>query len=301
MIASVSRFESLVSAGTPLSRAQAEELLSSPDLIGVGSLGEMARRASTGERVTFGRVLTVAPGAAFASAGEAGEVRLTGAVQSADDARRRVREARPAVGAACLTGFSLANLLAISGSDHLALAELAGALKADGLEAIAEAPLDELGDADNIVEVIRAVEHGGLSVWRATIGRAAIGDRLGWFDRAAAVQRETSAFKAFAPLPRHDSADSPATGYDDVRSVAAARLMCRSIPFIQVDWPLYGPKLAQVAIAYGANDIDGVAVGDPAGLGHRRSPREEIERQIRAAFASPAERDGRYALKDLEA
>jgi 2-iminoacetate synthase ThiH len=41
--------------------------------------------------------------------------------------------------------------------------------------------------------------------------------------------------------------------------MALARLMCRSIPFIQVDWPLYGPKLAQVAIAYGANDIDGIA------------------------------------------
>jgi 2-iminoacetate synthase ThiH len=47
------------------------------------------------------------------------------------------------------------------------------------------------------------------------------------------------------------------------------------------------PKLAQVAIAYGANDIDGVAVVDQAELGPRRSAREEIERQIRAVVATP--------------
>ena len=76
--------------------------------------------------------------------------------------------------------------------------------------------------------------------------------------------------------------------------------MCRTIPFIQVDWPLYGPKLAQVAIAYGANDIDGISAIDSGSLGHRRSPREEIERQIKAAFATPSERDGRFADKDVK-
>jgi 2-iminoacetate synthase ThiH len=73
--------------------------------------------------------------------------------------------------------------------------------------------------------------------------------------------------------------------------------MCRSISLIQVDWPLYGPKLAQVAIAYGANDIDGIAAVDPPDLGTRRSPREDIERQIRAAFATPVERNGRYETR----
>jgi aminodeoxyfutalosine synthase len=254
----------------------------------------MARRAVTGERVTYGRVLLVTAGQAIGPVTDAGEVRLTGAAESIDIARRRVREARGQVGHAVLTGFSLANLLELSGSDHLALAELAAALRADGLEAIAEAPLDGLGDTDNAVEVIRAVQHGGLPVWRATIASAALANRLDLIDRAVTIQRETQAFKAFAPLPTLDPADAPATGYDDVRTIAAARLMCRSIACIQVDWPLYGPKLAQVAIAYGANDIDGVAANAPQDLGPRRSPREEIERQIRAAFAEPAERNGRY-------
>jgi 2-iminoacetate synthase ThiH len=60
---------------------------------------------------------------------------------------------------------------------------------------------------------------------------------------------------------------------------------------------LYGPKLAQVAIAYGANDIDGVSPVDAPDQGPRRSPREDVERQIRAAFAAPVARDGRYGLR----
>jgi 2-iminoacetate synthase ThiH len=63
---------------------------------------------------------------------------------------------------------------------------------------------------------------------------------------------------------------------------------------IQVDWPLYGPKLAQVAIAYGAGDIDGINAADDLALGLRRSPVEDIERQIRAAAAVPARRNGRF-------
>jgi aminodeoxyfutalosine synthase len=147
------------------------------------------------------------------------------------------------------------------------------------------------------VEVIRAVLHGGLAAWRATVTRAPFAERAALIERAVVLQRETGAFKALAPLPCVDPGDQPSTGYDDVRTIALARLMCRTIPSIQVDWQLYGPKLAQVAIAYGADDIDRVASGSAADLGRRRSPREEIERHIRAAFAEPVERDGRFETR----
>ena len=81
--------------------------------------------------------------------------------------------------------------------------------------------------------------------------------------------------KEFAPLPREDVPEQPSTGYDDVRTVAVARLVCSGIASIQVDWPLYGPKLAQVAIAFGADDIDGVAAIDALNLGPRRAPRRK--------------------------
>lgn len=297
MASRVSDFESIVGAGTPLSRAQAEDVLADPDLVSVGVLGEQARKAITGDRVTYGRVLVLTGAAPAGSVGDAGEVRLAGAPASVDEALARVRAAAGLAGGVPLTGFSVADLLVLAGSDHLALADLCRALREAGLGAVAEAPLDLLGDSDNAVEVVRAVLHGGLGVFRATVARAPINGRLDLIERAVAVQRQTNALRAFAPLPRLDPDDAPATGYDDVRTIAAARLMCRSIKVIQVDWPLYGPKLAQVAIAYGANDIDGVAAVDELNLGHRRSPREEIERQIRAAAAVPAERDGRYELR----
>jgi len=279
-----------------MNRAEAEALLGNPDLIAIGMQGEEARKAQTGERVTYGRVLVVSGPLGTPDISETGEMRLAGRPASFDEAVSRVREARTVAGALPLTGFSLADLLALAGNDHLALAEASRALAAAGLESVAEAPLDGIGDTENAIEVIRAVRHGGLHVWRATVDRAAVGARLDLIERAAAIQAETSAFRAFAPLPRLDPADTPATGYDDVRTVAAARLMCSAIPSIQVDWPLYGPKLAQVAIAYGANDVDGVAaITDPA-AGLRRSPKEEIERQIRAAGAAPAARNGRYEL-----
>ena len=132
---------------------------------------------------------------------------------------------------------------------------------------------------------------------RATLSEAPAAARLDLIERAAALQRETGAFAAFAPLPRLDPRDQPSTGYDDVRTIAVARLMCPHIPSIQVDWPLYGPKLAQVAIAYGADDLDGISPIDTLDLGPRRAPRGEILRHIHLASAEPAERDGRYALK----
>lgn len=294
MTPGVSSFEAIVAAGSPLTRAQAETLLADPDLVSVGMLGEQARVATTGDRVAYGRVLEIVGGTSLAGLDEAGEVRIAATPSSPEDAISRASAAAEVAGGRPLTGFSLATLLGLTGGDHLALSDLARALRRAGLEAVAEAPLDLLGDTENAIEVVRAALHGGLAVRRATVSVAAVGDRLALIERAVRIQQETSALRAFAPLPRQDPATLPATGYDDVRTIAAARLMARSIPFIQVDWPLYGPKLAQVAISYGANDIDGVAVIDKQNLGPRRSPREDIERQIRAAACVPVERDGRY-------
>ena len=288
--------EATLAAGATLTREQAAPLLASTDLLSLGVLGESARKVRSGDRVTYGRVCAFQPGAPAADPGQAGEVRLAGTPESADDARLWTRDARRFAGDLALTGFSLADLLELCGGDHLALADLARALRADGLESIAETPLDALGDIENVVEVLRAVLHGGLGAWRATIDEAAPGRRLDLIECAVTAQRETGAFRAFAPLPRRDPVDTPATGYDDVRTIAIARLMT-DIPAIQVDWPLYGPKLAQVAIAYGANDLDGIAPVDTSALGPRRAPKEDIERHIRAASGQPVERDGRYAVR----
>ena len=68
------------------------------------------------------------------------------------------------------------------------------------------------------------------------------------------------------------------------------------MPSIQVDWSLYGPKLAQVALTVGADDVDAVSPLDDLSEGRRRAPLEEIRRNIRAAGLEPVERDGRFDL-----
>ena len=107
--------------------------------------------------------------------------------------------------------------------------------------------------------------------------------------------------RAFAPLPRAFNPAVPTTGYDDVKRVALARLVVDNIASIQVDWSLYGPKLAQVALTVGADDVDAVSPEDETGEGRRRSPLEEIRRNIRAASQEPVERNGRFDLLDAPA
>ena len=81
-----------------------------------------------------------------------------------------------------------------------------------------------------------------------------------------------------------------------MKAVAIARLAAPNIASVQVDWLRYGPKLAQVALTFGADDFDGVTASDDAPDGRRRAPLEEVRRGIEAAGFSPVERDGRFQV-----
>jgi aminodeoxyfutalosine synthase len=112
--------------------------------------------------------------------------------------------------------------------------------------------------------------------------------------QVADLQRAVAVIRAFAPLPRRINPAAPTTGFDDVKRIALARIVVDNIPSIQVDWSLYGPKLAQVALTVGADDVDAVSPDDDTSEGRRRAPLEEIRRNIRAAGLDPVERNGRF-------
>lgn len=281
--------ESKAAAGEAFSAGDAERVLACADLVSVGVLGELARRAKHAEVVTFGQVLVVDGPSLPSDFGGAAEVRITTTPESVEEACAQVRAVAAVAGERPVTGFSVAHLLELAGGDHLRLADVARELRNAGLSGTAFMPVDRFEEP---AELVRALIHGGLQVPRATVDRAgSIAERLACINRVAALQAETSALRAFAPLPRFDDHDTPSTGYDDVRTIAVARLVCANVPSIQVDWAIYGPKLAQVAIAYGADDIDNVPAVDSLGLGHRRSPAADLARQITAAFATPAARN----------
>ena len=275
--------------------AAAAALLSTRDLIAVGVQGDDVRRRMHGARTTFVRVFEIRCGAplpARPSGLAAGEFRIVGAPATEAAAIDVVKATAALAAGAPVTGFSLADLQALA-PDFEALAGFCSRLHDAGLEAIAETPLDEV---DQPAAAVRAARDAGLGVWRLTVSRLADSARIATVERARDLQAAVGGFRAFAPLPRTVSVTEPTTGYDDVKQVALARVVVTNIDSIQVDWPIYGPKLAQVALTVGADDVDGVAAVDPGVLGTRRSPIEEIRGNIRAAALEAIERDGRFRL-----
>jgi aminodeoxyfutalosine synthase len=141
---------------------------------------------------------------------------------------------------------------------------------------------------------VEEVNISGLALARLTVHQSPSPDRLPLLKAVADLQRAVAVIRAFAPLPRRTSAAAPSTGYDDVKHVALARVVVDNVPSIQVDWSLYGPKLAQVALTVGADDVDAVSPEGETTEGRRRAPLEEIRRNIRAAGQEPVERNGRF-------
>ena len=278
---------------TAISMEEARAILTDPNLITVGARGDDERRRRHGNKTTFVRVFEVhveAVPAALPGSASAGEIRVTGKPASVAAAVAAVKAARALAGSIPLSAFSLADLLDLAGGELGNLTGLAARLVAAGLEIVAEAPIDRLPDA---VAAVGAAREGGLHVPRLTVHHLQADDRIRLVTLACDVEAAVGGVRAFAPLPRVSSVAQPSTGYDDVKHIAVARLLADNIDSIQVDWSLYGPKLAQVALTMGADDVDAVSAleGD---LGRRRSPIEEIRGNITAAGLEPVERDARF-------
>ena len=270
-------------------------LAASHDIIAIGMAADDVRRERHGSRTTFVRVADVAAtiGTAFSWSAASGEIRITGTPADRASAVDRVHEIAAVANGIPVSAYSLIDLEQLAARDNVTLRSLLEDLRAAGLELVAEAPVDQLQDPRRSIE---EVNIAGLALARLTVLRTASADPLPLLQSVAALQRSVAVIRAFAPLPRRVNPSLPSTGYDDVKRVALARLVCDNVPSIQVDWSLYGPKLAQVALTVGADDVDAVSPLDETSEGRRRAPLEEIRRNIRAAGFEPAERNGRYDL-----
>jgi aminodeoxyfutalosine synthase len=280
--------------------AELINLATSHDIISIGMLADDLRRQRHGSRTTFVRVADVGadPGAPVLSPPAAGELRIVGVPASGAAAVERVREVAAAAHGASVSAFSLADLEQLAAVEGVTLRALLEDLSAAGLELVAEAPFDRLADPHRSIE---EVNIAGLALARLTVDQSPSPDPLPLLKAVAELQRGVGVVRVFAPLPRRVNPAAPTTGYEDVRCVALARLVVDNVPSIQVDWSLYGPKLAQVALTVGADDIDAVSAEDDTTEGRRRAPLEEIRRNIRAAGQEPVERNGRFeALRPLE-
>lgn len=282
-----------------LTHDEARALVDSHDLIAIGMLAEAARQRRHGSRITFVRVAKVRAGGPLpaASAG-AGEWRIQGFVKTLEECAIVVRDVVAAARGVPVTGFVASDLVLLADRSGASIERLATVLRESGLASVSEMRLNRMDDLGlDPARVIRQFASGGLPVDRLTVDAADDPDRLMPLERVDDLGRALggSAPRAFAPLPAVP-ADTPSTGYDDVKQVALARLVVQSILHIQVDWELYGPKLAQVALMFGADDLDNVRPDEPATnlLGPRRAPLAEVRRNVRAASLEPIERNARF-------
>jgi aminodeoxyfutalosine synthase len=122
--------------------------------------------------------------------------------------------------------------------------------------------------------------------------------------RLRALEDESPGFNAFIPLAYHPEnnylgLEYHTTGSDDLRHIATARLVLDNIPHVKAYWVMVTPKLAQVALAFGADDLDGTVVEETiyhmAGAETAQQlTRAELERVVREAGFTPVERDTLY-------
>lgn len=284
-----------LAGGTPVSDADLLAAAASTDILGLAMLADDVRRRRHGATVTYVRVANVAlplEGEPVVVPKAAREIRVTPADGGLDEQLRGLRAVVAAAGGVPVTACSLAALEASARAGGRSLLDAGAMLRDCGVSAVSEAPIDQLEAPEAAFETIR---RAGLEIARVTVSRNTdAAGRVAILRRLEAVQRSSGSVRSFAPLARSWNAAAPSTGYEDVRHVAVARLFLAEVPTIQVDWALYGPKLAQVALTMGADDLDAVSALDDMPDGRRRAPLEEVLRNIRAAAFEPLERDARY-------
>ncbi|HVJ07511.1 MAG TPA: aminofutalosine synthase MqnE [Acidisarcina sp.] len=129
-------------------------------------------------------------------------------------------------------------------------------------------------------------------------------DRVDHLLKLRAVQNDTGGFQTFIPLAFHPANTAlghltTTTGMMDIRQIAVSRLMLDNFPHIKAYWQMMTPKIAQISLRFGADDIDGTVVEEkiyhdagaktPQGL-----RRDGLIRLIREAGREPVERDTMY-------
>jgi len=117
------------------------------------------------------------------------------------------------------------------------------------------------------------------------------------------LQEKTGGFTAFIPWtyqPGGTDLKGEALGaVEYLRTLAVSRLVLDNVPHLQVSWVTQGPKVAQVALKFGADDFGSTMLEEnvvaATGVGFRLS-REEIDTLIRQSGYEPQVRDHRYRI-----
>jgi aminodeoxyfutalosine synthase len=165
---------------------------------------------------------------------------------------------------------------------------------------------DDKATADEYLEVHRVAHRLGMRTNSTMLyGHIETFEhRVDHMLRLRALQDETGGLQAFIPLAFHPDGNGmknlPApTAIDDLRTIAVSRLMLDNVPHIKAYWVSLTPDVAQIALRFGADDIDGTIVHETiyhaAGSHSPQGLTEgDLIRLIREAGRTPIERDTLY-------
>jgi cyclic dehypoxanthinyl futalosine synthase len=133
--------------------------------------------------------------------------------------------------------------------------------------------------------------------------RETTGQRIEHLIKIRDLQDRTGGFTAFIPWsfqPDNTQIDTPAaTGVEYLRTLAISRLVLDNVPNLQASWVTQGPKVAQISLFFGANDMGSTMIEEnvvaAAGVRFRLSEEELIRLTGDAGFQS-AKRDTFYNI-----
>ncbi|BCB95371.1 aminodeoxyfutalosine synthase [Dissulfurispira thermophila] len=130
-----------------------------------------------------------------------------------------------------------------------------------------------------------------------------IEDRVKHLLKLRDLQDKTGGFQAFIPLAYHpkntEIGGFYSSGIDDLKTIAISRLVLDNFDHIKAYWIMLGEKISQVALLFGADDVDGTIIEEKithsaGAMSEEGMTREELIYLIKKAGKVPVQRDAFY-------
>ncbi|HVH56417.1 MAG TPA: aminofutalosine synthase MqnE [Vicinamibacterales bacterium] len=231
------------------------------------------------------------------------------------DMLRGLKKVRPGIHLKCFTAVEIAffaDIYKMTDGEVLERLRQAGldSLPGGGAEIFAPRVRKKIAhdkaDADRYLSIHRIAHEMGIRT-NVTMLYGHIetyAERVDHMLRSRALQDETGGFQAFIPLAFHPDNNQmrklpPPTATDTLRVHAVSRLMLDNFAHVKAFWIATGVEVAQQALWFGADDLDGTVQEEKIyHMAGARTPEtmstSAIRRLIRAAGREPVERDTLY-------
>jgi aminodeoxyfutalosine synthase len=231
------------------------------------------------------------------------------------DILRAVKEKRPAIH---IKAFTMIELMQIARRAKKPLAEVLPELIEAGLgscpgggaevfsDRVRDLGYDKKNTGQEWLDTARTVHEAGLrSNCTMLHGHIeTIEERVDHHDRLRTLQDQTGGFQTYIPLSFHPAntewSHLPGpTAMDELREIAVSRLLLDNIDHIKAYWIMLSIPVAQMALSFGSDDVDGTVVEEKiyheaGATTPQEVKRGELVQWIRDAGRIPVERDTLY-------